>query len=487
MQSRVTLPTVRRALSLTALDAYLSVVLQLASTVVVARLLTPEQIGIFAVAAVFAALASTVRDFGVGEFLIQEKELSEQAIRAALAVNIMVSWGMAALLAALSSPAAVFYGQQGIAEVMRVQAVSFLLIPFGAVTMAWFRREMRFRPFVTTRIVGNVVAFATAVTLAWHGFGYMSLAWSSLAGVATTVLVASIQRPSHLPVWPSLAGTRRVLSFGKHVSGIYIFAQLGKGAPEIILGKAQDMTAVGLFSRGQGLVEIFNMLVLRAITPVCLPYFASEARAHGTPRGAQLRAMQYITGVGWPFLAAMAVLADVAIRVVYGPQWNAAVNVARILCAAACIEIAFFTVKEALLASNLAAIASRLQIITQSLRLLGLCAAFWFGMIGAAWGLLAGALLGAALSCRAARVHLGLSLREMIGVLAPSAAVALICVTPVAALRILFPGPSHLALVTVAAVASGTLAWLGGLRLTRHPIGDELRRILGNLRKRRKH
>ena len=83
---------IRRSLAFSTLDSYISLVLQLGSTVVLSRLLTPEETGIFAVAAVFASLASTFRDFGVAEFLIQEKALTSDKIRAALTVNITISW-----------------------------------------------------------------------------------------------------------------------------------------------------------------------------------------------------------------------------------------------------------------------------------------------------------------------------------------------------------------------------------------------------------
>ena len=132
--------TVRRSLVYSALEGWVAIFFQVASTVVIARLLSPAEMGVFAVGAVFASLASTVRDFGVAEYLIQEKELSRDAFRAALSVNIAISWLMAVLLFALAPAVAEFYRQDGVAEVMRVQAASFLLIPFGAVTIAWFRR-----------------------------------------------------------------------------------------------------------------------------------------------------------------------------------------------------------------------------------------------------------------------------------------------------------------------------------------------------------
>lgn len=218
---------VRKSLIYSAMDSYAGLALQLLSTVVIAGLLTPEQIGVFAVAAVFAALASTFRDFGVAKYLIQERDLDDDMIHAALAVNITISWAMAVLLFLLAPVAGGFYRNAGIADAMRVQAANFLLIPFGAVTMAWIRREMNFKPIFIAGLMVNATSFAVSVTLALRGFGYMSLAWSSLAGVVVTVLASVWMRPRDFPRWPGLKRVDRVFQFGKFASGIYIFGQVG--------------------------------------------------------------------------------------------------------------------------------------------------------------------------------------------------------------------------------------------------------------------
>lgn len=111
---------VRRSLLFLLADSYLSLGLQLIGTMVISRILTPEETGILAVAAVFAALASAFRDFGVGEYLIQEPDLTAKKIRAALSLNIVASWSMVILLFVLAPLAAQFYHSPGIADVMRV-------------------------------------------------------------------------------------------------------------------------------------------------------------------------------------------------------------------------------------------------------------------------------------------------------------------------------------------------------------------------------
>ena len=118
----------------------------------------------------FAAIASNFRDFGVAEYLIQEKDLTDQKLRASLAANIIVSWLMAGSLLAASGWIADFYDEWGIARVIRVQAFNFILIPFGAVTYAYFRRELNYQPFFWVSLLATSPALSLrfpAPGLAW--------------------------------------------------------------------------------------------------------------------------------------------------------------------------------------------------------------------------------------------------------------------------------------------------------------------------------
>ena len=466
---------VRRSLALSALDNYLGLVLQLASTVIIARLLTPTETGIFAVAAVFAALASTFRDFGVAEYLIQEKELDNDAIRAALSVNVAISWLMALLLFVLAPAAARFYDAPGVADVMRVQAASFLLIPFGAVTMAWFRREMNFKPIMLASLLANIVSFAVAVGMALRGHSYMSLAWSSLAGVVVTVAASVWMRPAGFPRWPGVKGIRRVVQFGKFASGVYIFGQAGKGAPEMIIGRGLDMAAVGVFSRAYGLVEIFNRLVLRAMLPVCLPYFAKDVREQGSPLRGLLTTMSYLTVIGWTFLGYIAAVSYSAIRVMYGTQWLDAVPLAQIVCAAAAFELVYYAAKEAMLSVGKARESNALQMIVQGLRIVGLLVAVPFGLVAACWGLLVATALGAVAAHLYLRAHLGLQLGQVAAAAWPSAQVAAIALVPLFAWVGWQPLDADNFLITAAAGGLYVAcAWVLGLRTLRHPLWAEV-------------
>lgn len=471
---------VQRSLLLSAVGNKFGLVLQIVVTMVLARLLTPAEMGVFGVAAVFAALASTFRDFGVAEYLIQERDVGDDCIRAALTVNIAVSWLMAVALLVGSWPASEFYANAGVGSVMRVQAVAFVFVPFGAVTMAWFRREMNFRPIVVSTSVAEVVSFAVAIWLAFDGHSYMSMAWASLAGAVTTVACSVYFRPPAFPRWPGTKGIRRVVDFGKFASGIYVVGQLGKGAPEMIIGRAQDMAAVGMFGRANGLVEVFNRLVLSAVTPICLPFFASTLRAGGELKHGLVSVMAYLSVIGWTAFGMIALTSYGLVRLLYGEQWLGAVPLAQLLCAVAALELLYFPSREALLALGRAREGNRLQLWIQGLRVAALLAVVPYGLVGACIGLVVAAALGAVLAFvflhRAGQVDV----LRMLKALGSSALVAILALAPGAAIVWAHPmaEDSFLA-ITIACCLTVFAAWVVSLFTLRHPLAGEMRRLLG--------
>lgn len=470
---------IRRSLLYSFADSYLALPLQLIGTMLISRLLTPAETGVFAVAAVFASIASTFRDFGVQEYLIQEKDLNTDHIRASLTVNIFASWTMGLLLFFGAPFAADFYRTPGVAEVMRVQAFNFVLIPFGAVTMAYFRRQLDFRPVFIGSLLTNLTTFTVSNICALRGFGYMSLAWSSLAGVVVTVTTSLWFRPADFPRWPGLRGIGKAIHFGKFASGIFIFGQIGKGAPEMIIGRAQDIVSVALFSRASGLVEIFNRTVLRSVVPVCLPYFAKNNREQGNIVDGYLKSISYLTAIGWPFLAFVGILAYSAVRIVYGAQWMSSVRLAQILCAAGAIELIHYLAKDALVAIGDIKRSNFLQMGIQGSRVAGLLAVIPFGLTGACWGLLAAAFLGSLY----AQWHLNRAIGLLVGEVARSCRksfyIAVLSILPVALWASIeaIDDSNYLRFALAGGAITGTI-WIFTLRYFKHRLWGEILMLL---------
>ena len=332
--------SVRRSLAITFLDKYATLAIGIVSTMVLSRLLTPEEIGVFSVASIFVLLASILRDFGVADYLVQVKEVTPEALGAAFTVMVLISWILAAALWLGAPWAAAYFSEPGVAEVLHVLALNFVLIPFGAVFMALLKRAMRFEISLRIHLAQSLTHATTAITLASLGFGYMSLAWASFAGVVVTVLGSLLYRPRGFALRPRLRGLGQVARFGGWASLGTLAGQGADNLPELAIGRGLGMAPVGYFSRAKGLIQLFDHSVMQGAGPVVMPHFSRLRREGGDLVAHTLHMTRLVTAIAWPFYALLALFAAPVVSLLYGHQWDAAVPLAQILCLFGALKVA---------------------------------------------------------------------------------------------------------------------------------------------------
>lgn len=307
-------------------------VLQFVCSIILARILSPSEIGIYSVAASLIALAQAVRDFGVGQYIIQEKDLTQDRIRSAFAVALIVAFLLAIITAAVATFAAEFYKEPGIRNVLFILALNFLAIPFGQISLACLQREMKFSQIAQGKIFSAIVYAFVVLWLAYRGYSYMSLAWASLASTIASVIVATIYRPKYLPWVPGFSQLRRIMTFGGLSVGSNLAAAFANGTPDLVIGRLMNMSTVGLLSRANGLVEIFNQGVMNAVWAVALPHFSKTVREGGNLKSEYLHSASMITGVAWSFFIFLAIMAEPLVSILYGEKWVDCVPLVKWVC-----------------------------------------------------------------------------------------------------------------------------------------------------------
>jgi O-antigen/teichoic acid export membrane protein len=461
----------RRALTFSFLQKYSTVGINFVSTVILARLLTPEEIGIFAVAVAIVGIAHTFRDFGVSNYIVQEQELTPARIRAAVTVTLIIAWAIAAALAAGGPFLAAFYQEPGMTPVFWVLAINFVVLPFSSVVMALYRRELRFGLLYRIQILAELAAAGTAVGFAASGFGFMSLAYGQLAQIAVTLLLANIARPGFAHLLPGFAGLRRVLSFGSAASGAAILREVGNRSPELIMGRMLDFAAVGLYSRAMGLLSIVGRLVIQGVEPVALPIFAAKQRGGGDLPAGCRTALSYMDAICWPCFAFLGLMAEPAILFLFGDQWVGAVPLVHILAVSALYSSVPVIGRAILVSVGRINDVLRLQMMVVPVQVLAIFSASFFGLEAVAWSTVFTGLLIVALYCRYLFRHIGFSFVDLLRVWLVDGRVMLVAsVGPAAAAywgSVADPAPVLQLLAGGVGLAVG---WLAAVALFRHPI-----------------
>jgi O-antigen/teichoic acid export membrane protein len=468
----------RRSLVFSFIDRYSGLLTGVISSMILARLLSPDEVGVFSVVMVLLSLANTLRDMGAGQYLLQEKELTPQRIRAVWTVQLLIGLVIAALVAALAPAAAAFYVDPRLSGVMLLLALNYVVNPIGSVTYAWLMREMRFDAIAVIRFASAIASALVSIALAYAGHGPMSLAWGSLAGTVATAVVSAFFRPAHFPWRPGFAEVKRVLSFGTKLTGTGVLHTISNGFPEFIVGKLHGLAAAGYMSRASGLVGMFHRLISDSALSVALALFSRTARDAGDLKTPFLKGMSYITVLGWSFAAALASLAHPTIRVLYGDQWDSAVGLTRVLALSMVLAMPIKLCHSALLGAGQIGSMVRASIFTACSTLCLAGAAAPLGVLHLASGLAVASLANSGYWLWHARKVVGFAWPELLRVLVPSMLVACIAgALPFVVGLVLGFAPSNVALALGLGAPGAAIGFLLGCWLTKHPILVELRSL----------
>lgn len=475
--------SVRGALAWSFAERYAGLIVTLASTMLLARLLTPAQVGVFSLCASVTAVAGILRDFGISEYLIQEQDLTRDKLRAAFGIAIVIAWSIAGLVLLSRHALANYYGEQGVADVLAVLSLNFFILPLASPAFALLNREMAFRKIFAIQIISNSVQAITAVVLAYRGNGYMSLAWAPVAGIAVQTVLISFLRPSESFLLPGFKAARLVLGYGSMFVTSRVVETFTRNAHEFIIAKQYGFPSVGLFSRAFGLIELFYTVVTSAIMRVASPAFANDHRAGVDLNNSYARGTAIFTSIGFPFIGFIVLMADDLIRVLFGPQWDAAAPLARNL-AISLIPAYIVGLAPNLLAST-GHVKRRLQIslLFCPVHLLGVLLASFVSLkfVAAVWVISNSVMLALYV------YHLKTVLKTTtIAILRPSlgsvvVAAVSVCVQALVLLlcrELGLPALVNLILVTLAGAGS----WLLAVSATGHPANQEIQRLAAHVR-----
>jgi O-antigen/teichoic acid export membrane protein len=302
----------------------------LASTAVLARLLSPRDFGLVALALIFTAALDSVRDLGLNEALIVSKDddLAEDA-ETAFCFTVLMGAALALVVAGISPLAADFFHEPRLAALLVVLGLNLPLRSSGLTHYALAQRRMDFRSRTVAELVEVVVRAAAGVTLALAGLGAWSLVLGYLSGTLawTAALWVSVAwRPS---LRPRLRRLSSLLRFGGAVTVVGIIGTAMSYVDNLFVGRVLGPAALGLYSLGFRLPDV---LIAGARWMVGMVLFPAFATLEGTAlRRAVVVAFRYALLVGVPISVTLIALADPIVLAFFGPRWRDAAPVMQLL------------------------------------------------------------------------------------------------------------------------------------------------------------
>lgn len=428
-------------------------------------------------------MSHVFRDFGISNYLVQEPNLTPERIRTAFGLSVVFGWPIAIALFFGSGTLAEFYGDPALQNVLMVLSFNFVVLPISVPALTLLRREMNFNLLFKINISSVVAMATTQLSLALLGYGAMALAWASLVNVSVMSILTVIYRANSILMWPSFREWRPILSFGGVSSLTTLFSFIGYSAADLIVGRMLGFSAVGIYSRAQGLIYLFHRDVMGAVHQVAFPAFAAEHRDGGNLRYGYLQALHHVTGIAWPFYAVAAITAEPFITTMFGWQWAASAPLVRLLAIAFSISTLWALSGHVMYATGHPRRMFVAEMTIQTCRIVAL-------MIGAQYSLEAVAAVQIPVAIVALVIHsyfvrsiIGVTPLDLLLVCLRSLAVTVpTVVVPLIAMSF-YHAPSHPPyLILAICIAGAAVGWLAAVFLTRHPARAEVLKGLEKVR-----
>jgi len=312
--------------------------LRMGSTVVLARLLTPQDYGLIAMVTVVTGFVAMFKDMGLSMATVQRAEVNHGQISTLFWINVLLSLGVMVVIAALAPAIAWFYGEPQLVWVTLALAGAFI---FGGLTVqhqALLRRQMRFVSLALIQIISMLVGVLTAIIAAFYGAGYWALVLMQLATAFTSAIsvwVVCGWRPGR-PVRRS--GVRKMLAFGGHLTGFNFVNYFARNADNVLIGKLWGSGQLGLYSKAYGLLMLPISQIRGPLTAVALP---ALSRIQDDPKRYKryyAKLIALIAFISMPLTLFLAFCSKSIIHLLLGDQWLDASRIFQILAIAAFIQ-----------------------------------------------------------------------------------------------------------------------------------------------------
>ncbi len=293
--------------------------LGLVSTVILARLLVPEDFGLVAMATSLIAFLELATAFSFDIPLIQKQDADRRHFDSAWTLNALFYAGLTILLLALATPAAAFYDEERLTPVIYVLALGFFIKGFENIGVVYFRKELDFRKDFILLLSKKLLGFCVTIPLAFAWKSYWALVVGMVAGNLLGVVLTYYLHP-YRPRF-SFAMAADLMNFSKWLIFNNAISFLRMRSPDFIIGRVSGPAALGLFNISFEVSTMPTTEVVAPINRVVFPGYAKLATDPHALRQSYLDVLAIIALVALPAGVGLSSVAEPLIDIVLGDKW----------------------------------------------------------------------------------------------------------------------------------------------------------------------
>jgi len=308
------------------------------STIVVARLLSPSDYGVMALASIWTSIGALLAELGLGAAIVQFRDLDDRELNTCfwLAMSVAVcGYGMLYVAAPMI---AAWFDSPRLSVVLRVVGLSLPIVALRVVPDGLLRRRLQLDQVSRAEVLASLVTIPVVLGLAWAGAGV----WALVAGVLVMALIQSSTVVALVKWRPGLQmggrGIAEILHYSLAMLGSRVSWAVYEQTDAFVLGKISGAAVLGTYSMAKQLallpVEKVSAMVLQLAVPVMAELQADRERL----RAAFLRGVRLVAWVTFPLCIGLMLVARELVELLLTKKWVGAVTALQVLCGYALIR-----------------------------------------------------------------------------------------------------------------------------------------------------
>jgi len=376
--------TLVRGVGWSATSQVARLLMQILISAILARLLAPSDFGLIAMVTVFSNFVAVFSGFGLASAIVQEREISDEALSSTFWISVGLGALLTIALAASAPLIAAFYSEPRLTPLVVFISTAFFIASFGNVQSALLQKSMNFKALAIIGICALAISGPISIFLAFSGYGVWSLAWNTVLSTFITVILTWIYSRWVPHFLLGLQRVKGLMGFGANLTGYSFVDYFARNLDNLLIGRFLGPANLGFYNLAYNLLLFPLMNVSDVIGRVMFPALSIIQHYKQVVREAYITANRYIGAVSFPLMIWVIVTAPQLIRVLYGPKWISAIPLVQILALTAAAQSISVTIGWILLSQGRTDVLLKLGIFSTSIFGISFAVGLRWGVLGVA-------------------------------------------------------------------------------------------------------
>lgn len=302
------------------------------STIVLARLLTPDDFGCIGVLSIFIMVSMAVIEGGFASALIQRENVTHEDESTVFFWNLFISTLLCLSLVALSGAIADFYHIPQLSKVISVESIVLIIYAFGIIHNNRLIRDLNFKAVAIIDTIASAVSIVVAIVLAYLDYGVWALVYQQISNSFVSVAIKVIYYRWQPKLFFSTKILKSYFSYGSYLMFSNLMNNISTNLQGVVIGKTFNVAIMGYYSQAKKLEEVPTTSISSLVAQVLFPIMAKLQNDKARLKSALSQMQKAMNILNFPLMIGLIVMAKPIIVLLFSEKWLPSVPFFQILC-----------------------------------------------------------------------------------------------------------------------------------------------------------